>query len=132
MPGSKADFLTATVPYEAKADYHVCATDVVTACKVTKGLPKLGVVNDLRGSTDVVRDGAAEVLRDPLKISELGTLRTDRLQTMAGIQFFFTQQFCSTRASSITATPRGLSLPSTRSSSGPGGRASTRTATCRC
>jgi hypothetical protein len=85
------------------ADYFVSATDVVSAERVTARLPKIGVPGSLSGYTTIVPPcplsqtepflpGARETcVRDPLR--EPGLRDWDRLQTLSGIQYFFTNQF---------------------------------------
>jgi hypothetical protein len=85
------------------ADYYVSATDVVTAEKVTSRLPKVGVPAGLSGYTTIVAPlpvsqletvqtwGQQVIVRDPLK--QPGLYAWDRLQTLSGIQYFFTNKF---------------------------------------
>jgi OmpA family len=81
------------------ADYYVSATDVVNAEKVTARLPKIGVPAGLNGYTTIVppcpllpvAPMQEVIVRDPLK--QPGLRDWDRLQTLSGIQFFFTNEF---------------------------------------
>jgi hypothetical protein len=76
---------------DEETDYVVVATDLVTAERVTAGLPAVGVPGGLRGYATLVppatgRAGAA-IERDPTR--EIGIRPWDRLQTLSGIQYFF-------------------------------------------
>jgi hypothetical protein len=84
------------------ADYYVSATDVVNAEKVTARLPKIGVPAGLSGYTTIVPPCPLSppapalsmqeaIVRDPLK--QPGLTDWDRLQTLSGIQYFFTEEF---------------------------------------
>lgn len=86
-PGSQA----ASVDRDA---YYVVAVDVVAAEKVAQGLPTLGVPAKLRGYTTLApaKEGEPGTLpRCPTK--EPGLFPWDRLQTLSGIQYFFTTEF---------------------------------------
>jgi len=86
-----------------EADYYVSATDVVNAEKVTTKLPTVGVPGSLRGYTTIVAPcppwvpGAAEpwrqetIVRNP--VEQPGLRDWDRLQTLAGVQYFFANDF---------------------------------------
>ena len=73
------------------SDYVVVATDLVTAERVTTGLPAIGVPGQLRGYTTVVPcepfERGAPILRDPHL--DPGIRPWDRLQTISGVQYFF-------------------------------------------
>ncbi len=81
------------------ADYYVSATDVVNAEKVTARLPRIGVPAGLNGYTTIVPPCPISrtpqmqevIVRDPLK--QPGLRDWDRLQTLSGIQYFFTNEF---------------------------------------
>ena len=85
------------------ADYYVSATDVVAAEKVTSRLPRIGVPASLSGYTTIVPPcplsqaesasphGRQATVRDPLQ--QPGLHDWDRLQTLSGIQYFFTNKF---------------------------------------
>lgn len=85
------------------AEYYVSATDVVNAEKVTSRLPRIGVPANLSGYTTIVPPcpiskiesaqtwGQQVTVRDPLK--QPGLYDWDRLQTLSGIQYFFTNKF---------------------------------------
>jgi uncharacterized protein with NAD-binding domain and iron-sulfur cluster len=82
---------------EERADYLVCAVDVVSAEAVTRALPRVGVPGDLDGYTtrlSMKDDGAGPFIqRDPTALDKLGLYRWDRLRAQAGLEFFFTTDF---------------------------------------
>ncbi|MCA9718271.1 MAG: NAD(P)-binding protein [Myxococcales bacterium] len=75
------------------ADYYVLATDVIAAEALTRALPQVGVPGQLAGFSTTLRAadpsgrGAARP-RDPY--TESGVEPWDRLQTLSGVQYFFT------------------------------------------
>ena len=84
---------------DERGDYYVVATDAVTAELVSRELPARGVPGQLRGYTtrapakprsrgDARAPG--EVTRDPY--TQPGLAPWDRLQTRAGIQYFFADE----------------------------------------
>jgi hypothetical protein len=88
---------------DADADYFICATDVVSAEKVTANLPRVGVPASLRGYTTMVPPcppsqavpapypSTESIVRDPTK--QPGTRDWDRLQTLSGVQYYFANTF---------------------------------------
>jgi hypothetical protein len=88
---------------DTDADYFICATDVVSAEKVTTRLPRAGVPASLRGYTTVVPPcppsqaalatalPTETIIRDPL--IQPGLRDWDRLQTLSGVQYYFTNAF---------------------------------------
>jgi hypothetical protein len=85
---------------DEETDYYVSATDVVSAEEVTRALPPTGVPGSLRGYTTVVPPSpetpagtqpAAPIIRDPR--ASPGLRPWDRLQTLSGVQYFFTSEF---------------------------------------
>ena len=74
-----------------KVDYHLLATDAVTAERLTTSLPPLGVIKGLQGFTTTVpanpRGTEAKQPRTPGDFP--GRVPWDRFQTLTGIQFFF-------------------------------------------
>ncbi|RKG77974.1 phytoene dehydrogenase [Corallococcus exercitus] len=75
-------------------DYYVVAVDVLAAEQVTKKLPPLGVPAKLRGYTTLVPAKAGEpgtIQREPTQ--KPGMFSWDRLQTLSGIQYFYTTEF---------------------------------------
>ncbi|MCA9719147.1 MAG: hypothetical protein KC468_31050, partial [Myxococcales bacterium] len=81
---------------DLEADYYVVATDVVTAEAVTRELPQRGVPATLDGYTTRVdpnpRKATGEsTTRDPH--ARVGVAPWDRLQTLTGIQYYFTTDF---------------------------------------
>jgi hypothetical protein len=74
--------------------YFVLAADLVSANQVTKGLPRVGVLEKLEEFTCTAppkpRAHEAPVRRDPQK--ETGRFLWDRLQTLSGVQFFYKHQ----------------------------------------
>jgi hypothetical protein len=88
---------------DADADYFICATNVVSAEKVTSRLPRVGVPASLRGYTTVVPPcppsqtvlapfaPAEAIVRDPIK--QPGLRDWDRLQTLSGVQYYFASTF---------------------------------------
>ena len=83
----------AYIPIPVLADYYVMATDVVTAESVTEKLPKIGVPGGLQGYTTTVYPGPHSHPGEPIRyrhpIENPGLTDWDRLQTLAGIQYFF-------------------------------------------
>ena len=76
-----------------RADYYVVATDVVAAERITEKLPQIGVPGGLRGYTTTVYPGPRGEPGEPIRyrnpIEQPGLTDWDRLQTLAGIQYFF-------------------------------------------
>ncbi|WP_205525452.1 NAD(P)-binding protein [Pyxidicoccus trucidator] len=72
-------------------DYYLVATDAVTAEQVTRGLPRVGIVEGLQGFTSRVppnpRGPEPAEERSPGVLP--GHVPWDRFQTLTGIQFFF-------------------------------------------
>lgn len=85
---------------DEETDYYVSATDVVSAEEVTRALPPVGVPGSLRGYTTVVPappttmaagQPTKPIVRDPRESP--GLRPWDRLQTLSGVQYFFTTDF---------------------------------------
>ncbi|MCA9719262.1 MAG: hypothetical protein KC468_31625, partial [Myxococcales bacterium] len=93
--GAAAD-ADAGAEVDVESDYYVVATDVVTAEQVSRALPDVGVPGQLRGyTTRVAPDPRARASgerppkeRDPC--AQPGLAPWDRLQTLSGIQYYFT------------------------------------------
>ena len=80
-------------PMPVRADYYVMATDVVTAEYASTKLPQIGVPGGLQGYTTTVYPGPHADPGEPVRyrnpFQEPGLSGWDRLQTLAGIQYFF-------------------------------------------
>jgi hypothetical protein len=73
--------------------YYVVAVDVLAAEELTRQLPRIGVPAQLQGYTTLVPAQAGQpgsIPRDPRR--EPGRRGWDRLQTLSGIQYFFTTE----------------------------------------
>jgi hypothetical protein len=94
-------------------DYHLVATDAATAERVTRKLPRLGVVDGLRGfftQTPANPRGAEPEQSRPRQVLP-GHLPWDRFQTRTGVQFFFsTSVRLAEGCLNLTDTPWELSV----------------------
>jgi hypothetical protein len=80
--------------------YFIVALDAPAAAKATEALDKIGVLQNLQpfvhkvpgNPDDPLLDLRAEIERDPY--TRLGERPWDRFQTLSGVQYFFTADFC--------------------------------------
>jgi len=93
-PTNGAVTIKASPDFETKPSYSfkVVATDAATAERLTEKLPRLGVIDGLRGFTTVIPPNPRGLEKEqprPGKGVLPGHVPWDRFQTLTGIQFFF-------------------------------------------
>ncbi|AFE06814.1 hypothetical protein COCOR_06215 [Corallococcus coralloides DSM 2259] len=83
-----------SIPVGDPDAYYVVAVDVLAAEEITRSLQPMGVAFELQGYTTLASAKAGEpgtIQRDPTR--KPGMFHWDRLQTLSGIQYFFTTEF---------------------------------------